>query len=180
MVPADAPCALRCRFVRMGLRLWRCIAPMGQSDGWRTMGEATADGGEVAYLRHAEVVVEENPGTLRCALHTGLRKSAVALRRESAISGSRFYNRSSAVVARASVSRGRRANPVLTYETALRRFFAYGDDASRRWGNPRVTFMKPLFGGFRDGDASRRGGAFCRNEVFVMRLFCVGFCKIGK
>ena len=25
------------------------------------------------------------------------------------------------------VSRGRRANPVLTYETALRRFLAYGD-----------------------------------------------------
>ena len=45
---------------------------------------ATADGGEVAYLRHAEVGVEENPGTLRCALRTGLRKSAVALRRESA------------------------------------------------------------------------------------------------
>ena len=57
---------------------------MGQTDGWRMMGEATADGGEVAYLRHAEVVVEENPGTLRCALRTGLRKSAVALRRESA------------------------------------------------------------------------------------------------
>ena len=66
-------------------RLWRCIATMGQSDddGGRC-GEATADGGEVAYLRHAEVGVEENPGTLRCALHTGLRKSAVALRRESA------------------------------------------------------------------------------------------------
>ena len=63
------------------------------------------DSGEVAYLRHAEVGVEENPGTLRCALHTGLWKSAVA---------------------------------------------------------------------------PRRGGASCRNEVFVMRLFCVGFCKIGK
>ena len=46
------------------------------------MWEATAEGGEVAYLRHAEVVVEENPGTLRCALRTGLRKSAVALRRD--------------------------------------------------------------------------------------------------
>ena len=46
----------------------------------------------------------------------------------------------------------------------------------RRWGNPRVTFMKPLFGGFfAYGD-----DASCRNEVFVMRLFCVGFCKIGK
>ena len=59
-------------------------------DGWRTMGEATAEGGEVAYLRHAEVGVEENPGTLRCALHTGLRKSAVALRRESANRGMTF------------------------------------------------------------------------------------------
>ena len=66
---------------------WRT---MGQSDGWRTMWEATADGGEVAYLRHAEVGVEENPGTLRCALHTGLRKSAVALRRESANRGMTF------------------------------------------------------------------------------------------
>ena len=55
-------------------------------DGGR-WGEATAEGGEVAYLRHAEVGVEENPGTLRCALHTGLRKSAVALRRESANRG---------------------------------------------------------------------------------------------
>lgn len=34
----------------------------------------------------------------------------------------------------------------------------------------------PLFGGFfAYGD-----DASCRNEVFVMRLFCVGFCKIGK
>ena len=38
-----------------------------QSDGWRTMGEATAEGGEVAYLRHAEVGVEENHATLRFA-----------------------------------------------------------------------------------------------------------------
>ena len=48
-----------------------------------------------------------------------------------------IYNRSSAVVARASVSRGRQANPVLTYETALRRFFAYGD-VLRRWRNPMM------------------------------------------
>ena len=34
-----------------------------------------------------------------------------------------IYNRSSAVVARVLASRGRQANPVLTYETALRRFF---------------------------------------------------------
>ena len=85
---------------------------MGQSDGWGN----PMDSGEVANLRHAEVGVEENPGTLRCALHTGLRKSAVALRRESANRPCvDVYNRSSAVVARALVSRGRQANPVLTY-----------------------------------------------------------------
>ena len=71
--------ALR-RFLHGGvLRRWG--NPMGDDGRW---GEATADGGEVAYLQHAEFGVEENPGTLRCALHTGLRKSAVALRRESA------------------------------------------------------------------------------------------------
>ena len=64
---------------------------MGQTDGWWTMGMRNPmGGGEVAYLRHAEVGVEENPGTLRCALHTGLRKSAVALRRESANRGMWF------------------------------------------------------------------------------------------
>ena len=56
----------------------------GYANRW---DDATVDGGEVAYLRHAEVGVEENPGTLRCALRTGLRKSAVALRRESANQG---------------------------------------------------------------------------------------------
>ena len=71
--------------LRRFFRLWR--NPMGDGGRW---GEATADGGEVAYLRHAEFGVEENPGTLRCALHTGLRKSAVALRRESANRGMSF------------------------------------------------------------------------------------------
>ena len=74
---------------------------------WRM---ATADGGEVAYLRHAEVGVEENPGTLRCALRTGLRKSAVALRRESANRGMSFL------------------------QPLFGGFFAYGD-VLRRWGN---------------------------------------------
>ena len=95
----------------------RCNAPLAHTDGWRTMWMRNMmGGGEVAYLRHAEVGVEENPGTLRCALRTGLRKSAVALRRESANRPCvDVYNRSSAVVARALVSRGRQANPVLTY-----------------------------------------------------------------
>ena len=66
-----------------------CADGASDDDGGR-WGEATADGGEVAYLRHAEVGVEENPGTLRCALRTGLRKSAVALRRESANRGMTF------------------------------------------------------------------------------------------
>ena len=84
-------------------------------DGGRWVRQPPKDG-EVAYLRHAEVGVEENPGTLRCALHTGLWKSAVALRRESANRPCvDVYNRSSAVVANVLVSRGRRANPVLTY-----------------------------------------------------------------
>ena len=60
------------------------------------------------------------PARIRFAPRTGLRKSAVAPRR--CMWRRHFYNRSSAVVAHASVSRGRRANPVLTYETALRRF----------------------------------------------------------
>ena len=68
------------------------------------------DGGEVAYLRHAEVGVEENPGTLRCALHTGLRKSAVALRRES-------------------------ANRGMTFLQPLFGGFSHGD-VLRRWRNP--------------------------------------------
>ena len=79
-----------------------------------------------------------------------------------------IYNRSSAVVARALVSRGRRANPVLTYETALRRFF-------RLWRCIAPMGQSALRRFFAYGD-----GASCRNEVFVMRLFCVGFCKIGK
>ena len=54
------------------------------------------------------------------------------------------------------------------YTTVLRRF------------SPMAVYCdegcNPLFGGFfAYGD-----GASCRNEVFVMRLFCVGFCKIGK
>ena len=69
----------------------RSNAPLAHTDGWRTMWMRNPmDGGEVAYLRHAEVVVEENPGTLRCALRTGLWKSAVALRREGANRGMTF------------------------------------------------------------------------------------------
>ena len=60
------------------------------------------------------------PAHIRFAPRTGLRKSAVAPRR--CMWRRHFYNRSSAVDAHASVSRGRRANPVLAYETALRRF----------------------------------------------------------
>ena len=140
-----------------------------------------------------------------------------------------FYNRSSAVVARASVSRGRQANPVLTCETALRRFFC---DTSRRVGQSdddggRWVRQPPKVGKWRTSGTQRlvsrripaRYAALCvpgygrvpslcdervqtdhvltyttalrrffpyggdasrRNEVFVMRLFCVGFCKIGK
>ena len=90
MVPADAVASCGWGYA-YGDVLRRWGKPMmmddgdAQSDGWRTMWMRNPmDGGEVAYLRHAEVVVEENPGTLRCALRTGLWKRAVALRRESA------------------------------------------------------------------------------------------------
>ena len=52
------------------------------------------------------------------------------LRDEMRLSGC-LYNRSSAVDVRVLVSRGRQANPVLTYETALRRF-------------PSASLAKPL------------------------------------
>ena len=47
--------------------------------------------------------------------------------------GCGFYNRSSAVVVNASMSRGRRANPVLTYETARRRLFPHCAVDAIRW-----------------------------------------------
>ena len=66
MVPADAPCALRCRFVRMGLRLWRCIAPMGQTDGWRTMWmrNTMGDGGRWARQPPMDGCIIVAPGWL--------------------------------------------------------------------------------------------------------------------
>ena len=56
-------------------------------------------------------------------------------------------------------SRGRRANPVLTYETALRRFFAYGG-VLRRGGNMMmaddVDAQSDDYGG-RWGEATAEG-----------------------
>ena len=65
-----------------------------------------------------------------------------------------LYNRSSAVVAHAPVSRGRRANPVLTYITALRRFL--GD-------------------GFCDGDGNQMGKATVEGWLYnhSPRLACL-------
>ena len=57
--------------------------------------------------------------------------------------GVNIYNRSSAVDVRVLASRGRQANPVLTYTTALRRFFGDGG-VLRRW---RI----PMWGGFFNG-----------------------------
>ena len=53
-----------------------------------------------------------------------------------------LYNRSSAVVRVPPVSRGRQANPVLTYETALRRFLFCMLMMVYMW-----VFIQPLFGG---------------------------------
>ena len=78
---------------------------------WRTSG--TQLRGRCAESRHAAASLRV-PGYVRVS----------SLRDEMRLSGC-LYNRSSAVDVRVLVSRGRRANPVLTYETALRRFFEW-------------------------------------------------------
>ena len=70
-----------------------------------------------------------------------------------------IYNRSSAVDANGLMSRGRQANPVLTCETALRRFFC---DTSRRVGRS-------------DGDGGRWGEATAGGRLYNRspRLACL-------
>ena len=68
-----------------------------------------------------------------------------------------FYNRSSAVDVRALMPRGRQANPVLTCETALRRFFC---DTSRRVGQSDDVGNRRWLGS--GVPPARRG--WCRGE----------------
>ena len=84
---------------------WQSALFMGK---WRTSG--TQLRGRCAKSRHAAASLRV-PGYVRVS----------SLRDEMRLSGC-LYNRSSAVDVRVLVSRGRQANPVLTYETALRRF----------------------------------------------------------
>ena len=77
------------------------------------MGSGVPPACEMRRMRRIQARIRFDP-------RTGLRKSAVAPRR--CMWRWYFYNRTSAVVACAAVSRGRQANPVLTYKTALRRF----------------------------------------------------------
>ena len=86
--------------------------------------------GEVAYLRHAveREMAESRHAAASLRVPGYVRVSS--LRDEMRLSGC-LYNRSLAVDVRVLASRGRRANPVLTYETALRRF-------------PSASFAKPL------------------------------------
>ena len=64
------------------------------------------------------------------------------------------------------VSRGRPANPVLTYTTALRRF-SFGD-AWCRW---RI----PMWGGFCDGDGDQKAKATAEGRLYnhSPRLACL-------
>ena len=80
--------------------------------------------GEVAYLRHAveREMAESRHAAASLRVPGYVRVSS--LRDEMRLSGC-LYNRSSAVDVRVLASRGRQANPVLTYETALRRFFKW-------------------------------------------------------
>ena len=84
---------------------WQSALFMGK---WRASG--TQLRGRCAESRHA-VASLRVPGYVRVS----------SLRDEMRLSGC-LYNRSSAVDVRVLTSRGRQANPVLTYETALRRF----------------------------------------------------------
>ena len=95
-----------------------------------------------------------------------------------------FYNRSSAVVAHASVSRGRRANPVLTYETALRRFFCdtsrrvgQSDDVgNRRW---RGSGVPPARRGWCRGESRHATLRFAYRVTEECRRSATRVCKPG-
>ena len=114
----------------------------------------------MAYLRHARWE--------GCAPRTGLRKSAVAPRR--CMWRWHFYNRSSAVVAHATVSRGRRANPVLTYETALRRFPLC---ATSLYNRTSVVFaMHCAVGAYQRGMVFSMGDVDGWQEVFMQNYSC--------
>ncbi len=93
---------------------------------WWPMGEATAEGR--LYNRSPRLACLPGVG---CRMRDLPPKSGCINYLQGG--GCGFYNRSSAVDANGLMSRGRQANPVLTYETALRRFFA-----SRRWRKPMM------------------------------------------
>ena len=91
----------------------RCNAPLAHTDGWRTMWMCNPmDGGRCGCA-------------IRWMADDGVRQPPKDgcinyLQTEGCVD---IYNRSSAVDVNGLMSRGRRANPVLTCETALRRFF---------------------------------------------------------
>ena len=96
---------------------WRMATAEGRLWGWGMMGEATAEG----RLDNCSPRLARLPG-VGCRMRDLPPKSGCINYLQAG--GWGFYNRSSAVVVNALMSRGRRANPVLTCETALRRFFA--------------------------------------------------------
>ena len=83
-----------------------------------------------------------------------------------------FYNRSSAVVAHATVSRGRRANPVLTYETALRRFFAMHRTLAHADGGWFLRCTAPL--AHTKGEWFFQWGMSMVGRRFLCRIILVG------
>ena len=99
------------------------IAPLAQSDD------------EIGWQPPKDGCIIVAPGWLA---YLGLVVEGGIYRRRAVVeiickSGDDIYNRSSAVDANGLASWGRQANPVLTYETALRRFFGL-----RRWRNPMM------------------------------------------
>ena len=93
------------------------------------------------------------------------RSSAVFLHATS------FYNRSSAVVANGLVSRGRRTNPVLTYETALRRFPLC---ATSLYNRTSVVFAMYRTLAHTDGWRFFQWGMSMVGRRFLCRIILVG------
>ncbi len=123
------------------------------------------------------------PARIRFAPRTGLRKSAVAPRRcrcgdgisttalrRFSLCATSFDNRSSAVVAHATVSRGRRTNPVLTYETALRRFPLCATSLYNR--TSAVFVMLRAVGAYQWGMVLSMGDVDGWQEVFMQNYSC--------
>ena len=131
------------------------------------IGSGVPPAREMGRMRSAYRVTEKSRRSATMPMwrwHFYNRSSAVFLHATS------FYNRSSAVVANGLVSRGRRANPVLTYETALRRFPLC---ATSLYNRTSVVFaMHCAVGAYQRGMVLSMGDVDGWQEVFMQNYSC--------